>query len=360
MAIDLFTPLHLSGLALKNRFVMAPMTRDRAAPGHVPTAMNATYYAQRAGAGLIVTEGTPPDEAGQGYLRVPGLYTSEQVAGWRLVTDAVHGAGAPIFVQLMYVGRVSHPSFLGGHTPAGPSAVKAEGTVFTESGPQPFVTPRALNADEIPRIIATFGRAARLAVEAGFDGTELHATSGYLPHQFLAPNANLRTDEWGGSVENRARFLLSCVDAMAEARGPDRVGVRIGPTFAFNDVSDPDPQSTYDYVVRELDRRGLAYLHLINMPADWDALGFARERYRGVLIANGGYDHARANADLASGRADLIAFGTSFLANPDLPARFAQGAALNEADKATFYTEGEKGYIDYPALPSATLHQTLV
>lgn len=351
MTTDLFTPLQLSGLALKNRFVMAPMTRDRAAPGHVPTTMNATYYAQRAGAGLIVTEGTPPDKAGQGYLRVPGLYTPEQVSCWRLVTDAVHAAGAPIFVQLMYVGRVSHPSFLGGQMPVGPSAVKAEGTVFTETGPQPFVTPRPLEATDIPGIVATFGRAAQLAIEAGFDGAELHATSGYLPHQFLAPNANHRTDEWGGSVENRARFLLGCVDAMAEAQGPARVGVRIGPTFAFNDVSDPEPKATYDYVVRELDRRSLAYLHVINPPADWDVLAFVRERYRGTLIANGGYDRARADADLAAGRADLISFGTAFLANPDLPTRFARGAALNEADKATFYSEGDKGYIDYPMLP---------
>ncbi len=351
MATDLFAPYCRANLDLKNRFVMAPMTRDRAGPGHVPVEMNATYYAQRAGAGLIVSEGTPPDEAGQGYLRVPGLYTDAQVAGWRLVTDAVHEAGATIFVQLMYVGRVSHPSFLGGQTPAGPSAIQAAGTVFTETGPQPFVTPRALDAQEIPGIIATFGRAARLAGDAGFDGAELHATSGYLPHQFLAPNANQRTDEWGGTVMNRARFLLACVDAMAAARGPDRVGVRIGPAFDFNDVRDPDPQATYDNLVRELDRRGLAYLHVIATPADWDVLGFVRERYHGTLIANGGYDRARANADLAAGRADLISFGTAFLANPDLPSRFAQDAALNEPDKPTFYSEGPKGYIDYPSLP---------
>ena len=351
--IDLKTPLLLGDLQLKNRFVMAPMTRDRAGAGGVPQAMNATYYAQRAGAGLVITEGTPPDALGQGYLRVPGLYTPAQVAGWRGVTDAVHAAGAPIFCQLMYVGRASHPSFLDGATPVGPSAVRAEGKVFTAAGMQPFVTPRALTSDEIRGVIDIYRRATELAVQAGFDGVELHGTSGYLPNQFLSPRSNHRTDEWGGTVENRARFLLAAVDAMASVRGSGRVGVRIGPAFTFNDVEDPNPQETYGYVTDQLNRRGLAYLHLVVTPAPWDVLGFVRARFSGPLIANGGYDKARANADLAAGRAELISFASAFLANPDLPERFAKDAKLNTPDKATFYTDGPKGYTDYPTLAAA-------
>lgn len=348
--VDLTTPLTIGELTLRNRFVMAPMTRDRAGPGFVPTEMNALYYAQRASAGLIITEGTPPDTLGQGYLRVPGLYTPEQVQGWRLVTDAVHAEGSLIFCQLMYVGRVSHPSFLQGATPVGPSAVAAEGTVFTEGGPQPFVIPRALESEEIPGVIETYRRATALAIEAGFDGVELHATSGYLPNQFLSPRSNHRTDAWGGTVEKRARFLLETVDAMASVRGADRVGVRIGPAFTFNDVEDDNPEETYAYVAEQLDKRDIAYLHVINVPAPWDVIGFLRERFRGPIIANGGYDKARANADLAAGRAELISFASAFLANPDLPARFASNGPLNVPDKATFYTDGPHGYIDYPTL----------
>ena len=352
-SIDLTKPMKLGDLDLKNRFVMAPMTRDRAGPGHIPTELNALYYAQRASAGLIITEGTPPDASGQGYLRVPGLYTPDHVAGWRLVTDAVHNAGSLIFCQLMYVGRVSHPSFLNGETPVGPSAVKAEGTVFTETGKQPFVTPRALAADEITHIVGTYRRATALALEAGFDGVELHAASGYLPNQFLSPRSNHRSDEWGGPIENRARFLLDVVEAMSSVRGAGRVGVRIGPVFNLNDVEDPNPRETYGYVAEQLSNRDLGYLHVINVPAPWDVLAFIRERFSGPIIANGGYDEARANADLGAGRADLISFGSAFLANPDLPARFAAGAPLNEPNHDTFYSEGAEGYVDYPLLAGA-------
>jgi N-ethylmaleimide reductase len=347
----LFTRVSIGDISLKNRLVMAPMTRGRADDRHAPTALNALYYSQRAGAGLIVTEGTAPDPMGQGYLRVPGIYTADQVAGWREVSSAVHKQGAAIFLQLMHVGRVSHPSFLDGALPIGPSAIAvSEGQSFTATGPQPFVTPRALESDEVDKVIATYGRASHLAAEAGFDGVELHATSGYLPAQFLLPTINQRTDRWGGSVERRARFLLEVVDSMTAVRGPARVGVRIGPTFTFNDAHDPDPRGTWMYVLPELARRGLGYLHLVNVPVDWDVLEFVRMLWPGMLIANGGYDLRRAEADLMAGRADLVSYGKSFLANPDLPERLAAGAPLNAPDVNYFYGGDAKGYTDYPVV----------
>ncbi len=350
-AIDLFSPARLGGLSLKNRFVMAPMTRGRADDRHAPTAMNALYYAQRSGAGLIITEGTPPEPMGQGYIGVPGMYTPEQVEGWRGVVDAVHAQGALIFQQLMHVGRVSHPSFLDGAIPVGPSAVKVgEGKVFTKTGPQDFVTPRAFETSEVPDVIANYGRAAQLAKEAGFDGVEVHATSGYLPAQFLLPASNQRDDAWGGTLEKRARFLLETVDAVSQAQGAGRVGVRIGPAFTYNEAHDPDPKATWSYVLPELARRGIGYIHLKDAPADWDVTSFVRERWPGVLIANGGFDRERADAELASGRADLVSFGKLFLCNPDLPGRFARNAPLADADQSTYYVGGAKGYIDYPSL----------
>jgi N-ethylmaleimide reductase len=346
---DLFSCVSIGDVSLKNRIVMAPMTRGRADIQHAPTDLNTLYYAQRAGAGLIVTEGTAPDPMGQGYLGVPGIYTPEQVAGWRKITAAVHQQGAAIFQQLMHVGRVSHPSFLDGKDPIGPSAIAVtEGQSFTATGPQPFVTPRALETDEVENVIATYGRASRLAAEAGFDGVELHATSGYLPAQFLLPTINQRSDAWGGTVERRARFLLEAVDSMAAVRGAVRVGVRIGPAFTFNDAHDPNPRATWEYVLPELARRGLGYLHLINVPADWDVFGFVRKLWPGILIANGGYDRSRAETDLAAGRADLISFGKSFLANPDLPQRLAADAPINTPDPNYFYGGDAKGYTDYP------------
>jgi N-ethylmaleimide reductase len=349
----LFSPISIGDISLKNRLVMAPMTRSRADEGHAPTSLNVLYYAQRAGAGLILTEGTAPDPMGQGYLGVPGMYTPAQVTGWRKVTSAVHKQEAAIFLQLMHVGRVSHPSFLDGADPIGPSAITVtEGQIFTATGPQPFVTPRAIETDEVEKVIATYGRATHLAAEAGFDGVELHATSGYLPAQFLLPTINQRTDRWGGSVERRARFLLEVVDSMAAVRGPARVGVRIGPAFTFNDAHDPDPRATWGHVLPELARRGLGYLHLVNVPVDWDVLAFVRNIWPRLLIANGGYDFARAEGDLAAGRADLVSFGKSFLANPDLPERFAAGAPLNVPNVKYFYAGGARGYTDYPALIS--------
>jgi N-ethylmaleimide reductase len=347
--MSLFSPIRAGALNLQSRVVMAPMTRNRS-PGQVPTALNAEYYAQRASAGLIVTEGTTPDASGRGYIDIPGLYNAAQVEGWRQVASAVHAKGGHIFVQLMHTGRISHPDFLDGGQPVAPSAIQAPGQIYTHEGMKPHGAPRALEAAEIPALIATYGRAAKLAREAGLDGVEVHGANGYLPGQFLAPNVNQRTDEWGGSVENRARFLLGAVDAAVAAIGADRVGVRLSPGGVFNDIHDPDAPATYAHVASELAKRNLAYLHIFDTKPGFDVAALIRAHYKGTLILNGGYDRARAEADIASGLADLIAFGVPFLANPDLPERLAQGAALNAPDQATFYGGGAKGYTDYPAL----------
>jgi N-ethylmaleimide reductase len=346
---QLFSPVRLGALDLPNRVVMAPMTRSRS-PGGAPNALNAEYYAQRAGAGLIVTEGTSPDALGMGYPWIPGLYTPEHVAGWRLVADAVHAKGSRIFVQLMHTGRVAHESLLGGQPPVGASDIALPGEMFTGTGMAPHTQPRALSAEEIPAVIATYGRAARLAREAGLDGVEVHGANGYLPSQFLAPNVNTRTDAWGGSTEKRARFLLEATDAAIAAIGADRVGVRLSPGGTFNDIQDPDAEGTLVYVARELSKRNLAYLHIMDTRPGWDVAGVARANYQGTLILAGGYDRARAEADLAANRADLIAFGTPFIANPDLPERLRRDAPLATPDKATFYGGDAKGYTDYPPL----------
>lgn len=349
MAQTLFTPTRIGDVALRSRIAMAPMTRNRS-PGAVPNDLNALYYGQRASAGLIITEGVTPDAGGRGYIDIPGLYNAEQVAGWRKVADAVHASGGAIFAQVMHTGRISHPDFLDGGTPVAPSAVAAKGDIFTKEGPKPMPVPRALDAAEIPAVIATYGRAARLAREAGLDGVEIHGANGYLPAQFLSTNANLRTDEWGGSVENRARFLIGAVTAAAEAIGPGRVGLRVNPGGTFNDVADTDPEATLTYIATALRGRGLAYLHLVGGAYSYDAAGIARRLFDGPLILNGSYDATRAEADLAAGRADLIAFGSSFLANPDLPERLRTGAALNAPDAKTFYGGDARGYTDYPTL----------
>jgi N-ethylmaleimide reductase len=316
----------------------------------VPSALNAEYYAQRASAGLIVTEGTTPDASGRGYIDIPGLYDAAQVEGWRGVAQAVHAKGGHIFAQLMHTGRISHPDFLDGAQPVAPSAVQAPGQIYTHSGMKPHGMPRALETAEVAAMAQTYGRAARLAREAGLDGVEVHGANGYLINQFLAPNTNLRTDEWGGSIENRARFLLAATDAAIAAIGADRVGVRLSPGHGFNDIQDPDPQATMTYVVQELARRGLAYLHILDARPGFDVAGLARRLYPGTLILNGGYDRARAEADIASGAADLVAFGSLYIANPDLAERLRREAPLNVPDKSTFYGGTEQGYTDYPAL----------
>ena len=352
MTKTLFSPVRLGALELPNRIVMAPMTRNRT-PGQAPNALNAAYYAQRASAGLIVTEGTTPDASGRGYIDIPGLYAPEHVEGWRKVAEAVHGRGGNIFVQLMHTGRISRPEFLDGGRPVAPSAIAPAGEIFTFEGMKPFLEPRALEASEIAPLAQTYGRAASLAREAGLDGVEIHGANGYLASQFLSPNANTRTDEWGGSIENRARFLLAATDYAIAAIGADRVGVRLSPGGKFNDIDDPDPEATFAYVAEQLDKRRMAYLHITDTRPGFDVAALIRAHYKGTLILNGGYDLDRANADIGSGLADLIAFGVPFLANPDLPERLRTGAALNAPDSSTFYGGTAKGYTDYPALVAA-------
>jgi len=351
---SVFLPYELGDLALQNRVVMAPMTRSRAVAGNVPNPLAAAYYAQRASAGLIVTEATQVSPQGVGYIRTPGIHSAEQVAGWRKVTDAVHGAGGKIFLQLWHVGRISHPDFHDGALPVAPSAIAPTGTVFTANGPQPMVTPRALDVAELPGIVAQFRAGAENAKRAGFDGVEIHGANGYLLDQFTRDGANSRTDRYGGGVDNRARLPLEVTDAVVDVWGPGRVGYRISPNSPFNTMSDSDPARTFGYLAEQLNRRGIGYLHAVDPVADGAKrlTPLLRNVFDGTYIVNGGFDLATANAAIAAGEADLVAFGVPFLANPDLPARLRQGAALNQPDQATFYTGEEKGYVDYPELVS--------
>jgi N-ethylmaleimide reductase len=348
-ANELFKPVSVGRYLLPHRIAMAPMTRNRT-PGSVPNAMNALYYSQRASAALIVTEGVSPSATGYGYLDTPGLHTDEQVRGWREVTDAVHARGGRIFAQLMHVGRMSHPDFQGGELPLAPSAIRPAGEVRTGGGKKPHPTPRAMEHGEILQVIDDHAAAARKAVEAGFDGVELHGANGYLAHQFLAAGSNVRTDRWGGSAAARARFLLETVDAMGTAIGFDRVGVRISPGNPYNDISEPDAQDSYWYISAALKRRVLAYLHLVDVKPGFDVRQLIRWRFDGPLILNGGFDAESAAEAIRSGAADLVSFGQAFLANPDLPERIRAGAPLNVPYPATFYGGGAEGYVDYPSL----------
>jgi N-ethylmaleimide reductase len=359
--VDLFSPYQMGPFRLKNRIVMAPLTRSRAGVGNVPSTMAVIYYSARAGAGLIITEATQASAGGQGYVSTPGIYSEEQIKRWSMVTEAVHGEGGVIFVQLWHVGRISHPDFRGGELPVAPSSVAPRGmSTFTPSGLKPIPTPRALELDEIPGIVDEFRQAAKNARAAGFDGVEVHGANGYLLDQFLQDCTNQRTDRYGGSVENRARLLLEVVDAVAGVLGPERVGVRLSPGGTFNDMMDCDPEGIFDYVVQRLGERNITYLHLIE-PAqnsgehpvpDLSARHF-RPLWPRTLIVAGGYTLERAQEVIKEGRADLVAFGQLFLANPDLPARFRRRAQLNKPDPETFYTGGAKGYIDYPTLEGA-------
>ena len=351
----LFTPVQVGRYTLANRMVMAPMTRSRAGDDGVPSELAATYYGQRAGAGLIITECAYVSPMGRGYVRTPGIQTDAQVTAWKKVADAVHGKGGRIFMQLWHTGRISHPALLPGNAvPVAPSAIKPAGQSWTLTGPQDFVTPRALEIEEIAGIVRDFRNATRRALEAGFDGVELHAASGYLPEQFLSSGSNQREDPYGGTVENRARFILEVLDAMVAEAGSDRVGIKIAPEMNFNDITDANPQETYTYLVDQLRDRHLAYLHvaLFGTPVDYHAL--LRRRFKGAYLIGGGLDQQRAEAALADGRADAAVFGGAFLANPDLPERFRQGAPVNTPDPDTFYTPGPEGYIDYPLLNGTT------
>lgn len=357
MTKDLFSPVTLGAISLKNRIVMAPLTRNRAGEGGVPQPINVTYYEQRATAGLIVTEATPISAMGHGYPALPGIYTDAQVAGWKKVTDAVHAKGGKIVIQIWHVGRISHPSLLPNNAlPVAPSAIKPAGQAFTYQGLVDYVTPRALDVSELPDIVQDYVHATKCALAAGFDGVEVHAANGYLLDQFLRDGTNHRTDNYGGSVENRARLLLEVVEAVVAVAGADKVGVRLSPVNPFNDMQDSNPQATFNYVANALNQFGLAYLHAVeggihgggeSEPFDFAAF---RQQFKGAYMANLSYDKARGNAAVQSGHADVIAYGVPYIANPDLVERFKLDAPLNAADSNTFYGGTEKGYTDYPAL----------
>lgn len=355
----LFEPTALGDIPLSNRIVMAPLTRNRAAAGLVPPELAAEYYAQRASAGLIITEATQVSKQAQGYQDTPGLYTPDQIAGWQKVTDAVHAKGGRIFVQLWHVGRVSHIDLLGGDAPVAPSAIRAVTKTFVNNGFADVSEPRALELDELPGIINDFRQAAANAIKAGFDGVEVHGANGYLLEQFAKDGANVRTDAYGGSVENRARLMLEVTAAVAKEIGPERTGIRISPVSPANGISSSDPQAQYDYIVDQLDALGVAYIHVVEgatggprdvAPFDYGSL---RRRFSKTYIANNGYDLELATSQLAGGNADLFAFGKPFIANPDLVARLQGGAPLNQIDPATIYGGGAAGYTDYPTLAEA-------
>jgi N-ethylmaleimide reductase len=355
---DLFSPYRMGDLTLPNRIVMAPMTRSRGEAGDVPGPMTVTYYVQRASAGLIITEGSQVSPQGVGYVRTPGIYSAAQVAGWKKVTDAVHEAGGRMFIQLWHVGRVSHPDFLGGALPVAPSALPVEGYVYTPSGKKQIPVPRALETSEIPDIVRQFRHAAENAKAAGFDGAEIHGANSYLLDQFLRSGSNKRTDEYGGSLENRARLSLEVTKAAIEVWGGDRVGYRISPHMTAHSISDANPRETFSYLTKELKNAGLGYLHLIEplggrmgFVPPGERIGPAlRKIFGSTFMLNGGYGLFSGNNAIARGEADLISFGEPFLANPDLPERFRHNAPLNEADVATYYAGGAKGYTDYQAL----------
>ena len=355
--MDLFSQYELGSIKLSNRMVMAPMTRCRAVLGSVPNPLAITYYVQRAQAGLILTEGSQVSPQGVGYVRTPGIYSPEQVAGWRKVTDAAHQSGGKIFLQLWHVGRVSHPDFLNGELPVAPSALPVEGEVHTPFGKKKIETPRALELDEIPSVINQFRRGAENAKVAGFDGVEIHGANGYLLDQFLRDGSNGRTDQYGGSLQNRARFPLEVTEAVTDVWGADRVGYRISPHFQRHSMSDSNPRETFSYFAKELSNLKLGYLHMIERVGEPMLVApearFAsviRKIFKGTFMLNGGYNAEAGNEAIRNGEADLISYGSLFLANPDLPERFKRNAPLNTPDVETFYVGEERGYIDYPAL----------
>ena len=350
----LFDPLRVGDIELDNRIVMAPMTRSRADDRGVQPAFVAEYYRQRASAGLIITEAVNVSPMAKGYVRTPGIYTPEQVESWRPVAGAVHARGGKVFLQLFHRGRIALPDFLpGGARPIAPSAVRAEGQNYTDEGMKEFVTPREITREEIARTVREFAAAAANAIAAGFDGVELHAASGYLVQQFLTTNVNLRTDEYGGSIENRTRFLSEVLDAMTEAVGAGRVGVKFSPRIPFNDIEEGDAEEVYAYILGRLNGRGLAYVHVGDFGGEgWHAR--LRPVYEGVYFAGAGLTKESGEDLLTGGLADAVVYGTKFISNPDLPRRFKLGAPLNEPDQTTFYTPGERGYTDYPTLGQAT------
>ncbi|MBT0570967.1 alkene reductase [Curvibacter sp. CHRR-16] len=351
---SLFTPLQVGALTLPNRIVLAPLTRTRAGMEHQPNALMAEYYAQRASGGLLITECTMIQPNTSAFVAEPGIYSAEQIAGWKLTTDAVHAKGGRIFAQIWHAGRAAHPNMCEGLQPVSATNVAIEDVVHTPAGKVPYVAPRQLSESEIPAIVAAFAQAAKNAIAAGFDGVEVHGANGYLIDQFLRDGCNQRTDGYGGSREKRARFLFEVLTAVSEAIGAERVGLRLSLLNSFNSMIDSDPVGLAGYLAEELNRFNLAYLHM--MRADFfqkqkgDVMAITREKYKGVLMGNMGYNAQEAEEAIASGKLDVVAFGTSFLANPDLPKRIQTGAPLNAPNPKTFYTPGPEGYTDYPTL----------
>jgi N-ethylmaleimide reductase len=360
MSSKLFDSFRLGNLTLPNRLVMAPLTRNRAVAGLVPSPLAVEYYGQRASAGLLISEATQVSQQGQGYQDTPGIYSKEQVAGWRKITDRVHERGGRIFLQAWHVGRISHTLLQpNGGAPVAPSAIRAKTKTFVNNAFTEVSEPRALELSEIPGIIDSYKRGAANAIEAGFDGVEVHGANGYLLDQFAKDGTNKRTDAYGGSIENRARLMLEVSKAVVSEIGAERTGIRISPVTPANDVSDSNPQPLFDYIVDQLNALKLVYIHVIEgatggprdvAPFDYGSL---RKRFKGAYIANNGYDFQLATKVLAADEADLIAFGKLYIANPDLVERLKKGAPLNEPDKATFYGGGAKGYTDYPTLDAA-------
>jgi N-ethylmaleimide reductase len=354
----LFSPFRLGGLPLKNRMVMAPMTRSRAIEGNVPNPLAITYYVQRASAGLLISEATQVSPQGVGSIRTPGIHSPEQVAAWKKLVDAVHQAGGLIYAQLWHVGSISHPDFHGGALPVAPSAVLPQGEVFTPRGRLPMVTPRALELHEMPGIVDQFRRAAENAKAAGFDGVELHGSNGYLLDQFLRDGTNQRTDAYGGSIQNRVRLPLEVTEAVIGVWGAERVGYRLNPYFSYYGGKDSNPVETFGYMAEQLGQLQLGYLHVTeDVAGQPGALEGApritpilREKFRGTLIVNGGYDAETGNAAIARGEAELVSYGAPFVSNPDLPERYKHGSPITPPDRATFFAGEEKGYTDYPAL----------
>ena len=369
MTLSLFSRYEIGPYIMKNRTVMAPLTRSRSKqPGNIPSRLNAFYYAQRASAGLIITEATQISQQGQGYAWTPGIYTEEQIEGWRLVAESVHDADGLIFMQLWHVGRISHPALQPkGALPVAPSAIAPTGMAFVTNAkgePEfvPFVAPRALEAEELPSLVKQYVQAAKNALSAGLDGVEVHAANGYLLDQFLNSSTNQRADAYGGSIENRARLLLEVVEAVARVCGSNRVGVRISPMGTFNDMRDENPEALFGYVSEKLNQLDLAYLHVVDPshgghqsttvpdPRGVAIMTMIRERFAGTLMVCGGYTLERAQESIRNHQADLVAFGRPFIANPDLPERLRTGVSLNEPVQATFYGGGVQGYVDYPTL----------
>ncbi|WP_373035842.1 alkene reductase [Sulfurimonas sp.] len=353
--MDLFSPIKIGDYTLKNRIFMAPMTRCRSVDNNIPNDLMATYYGQRASAGLIITEATQISTLGIGYPCTPGIHTKEQVQGWKKITQIVHEKGSRIFLQLWHVGRISHSAYHKGKLPLAPSAIKPSGEIYTYEGMKEFETPKALGVEEIKEIVKEYAKGAKNAIEAGFDGVEIHGANGYLIDQFLRDGTNKREDEYGSNIQNRSRFLFEIIEAVTKEVEADKVGLRLSPSGTFNDMSDSNPQEHFKYVCEKLNDYNLAYLHIVDAlegdirhGANVVELSILREAYKGILIVNGGYTKDRGNKTIQNNLADAVAFAALYISNPNLPEAFKNNKKLREADPSTFYTQDEKGYTDYP------------